>query len=116
MDVRLNPITDYTQSEPAQETLDYGPEIAVGIGYSESKWVAEQVLGRAMAATGLRATIARVGQLCGDTVAGGWGTKEWVPAIARASKVLGCMPNKEDVSALHVDASPPSLTGILTSA
>ena len=58
----------------------------------------EQLLGHAAAATGLRATVARVGQLCGDTRVGGWGTKEWVPALARASKVLGGVPNKDDVS------------------
>ena len=72
--------------------------MAVGLGYGESKWVTEHLLGRAAAATGLRTTVARTGQLSGDRRVGGWGTKEWVPAIAKASKKIGCVPAKDDVS------------------
>ena len=90
-------ISDYSSTTPAAETLEYGPDIALGLGYGESKWVTEQLLGRAAAAAGLRTTVARVGQLCGDTQVGGWGTKEWVPAIARASLKVGCSPMKDDV-------------------
>ena len=31
-------LTDYTSAEPAKETL-YDAEMAVGLGYGESKWV-----------------------------------------------------------------------------
>ena len=89
--------SDYSSTTPAAETLEYGPEIAIGLGYGESKWVTEQLLGRVSADSGLRTTVARVGQLCGDTRVGGWGTKEWVPAIARASLKVGCAPMKDDV-------------------
>lgn len=56
------------------------------------------MLGRAARETGLRTTVVRAGQLCGDTRVGGWNVKEWVPAMVRASKLLGCVPAKEDVS------------------
>ena len=72
--------------------------MAVSRGYGESKWVTEQILGRAASTSGLRATVVRVGQLCGDTRQGGWNTKEWVPAIARVSQKIGCAPETDDVS------------------
>lgn len=85
------------------ESLDFGPELAVGQGYGESKWVTERVLSRAAESTGLRTTSVRVGQLSGDTRVGGWSTSEWVPAIVRVSKKLGCAPKREDVSAVALE-------------
>ncbi|KAH9915952.1 acetyl-CoA synthetase-like protein [Epithele typhae] len=100
---------------PAQESLTYGPEIAVGLGYGESKWVTEQLLGRAATETGLRTIVARVGQLSGDRAVGGWGTKEWVPAIARLSQLVGCAPMKEDTVAwLPIDVAAASVLEFLT--
>ena len=93
-----NPQTDHAPLKPARETLTYGPDLAVGLGYGESKWIAEQLLAHAGSATGLCTTVARVGQLSGDTRVGGWGTKEWLPALARASKILGYAPIRDDVS------------------
>jgi len=57
-----------------EEHLDL--QAALGTGYSESKWVAETILKRASEITGIQTTIVRVGQLCGDSVSGGWTTKE----------------------------------------
>jgi len=79
-----------------EEHLD--PEAALGTGYSESKWVAETVLKRASEITGIQTTIVRVGQLCGDSVSGGWTTKEWFPALLRSSQYLGCIPQLAEVS------------------
>ena len=67
-----------------------------------SKWVTEQLLARVAKDTGLRTVVVRVGQLSGDTGVGGWNVKEWVPAIVRASKLLGCVPEKADVSRVHL--------------
>ena len=85
-------------NSPALERPIWNPRLCVGMGYGESKWVTEQLLGRVAKDTGLRTAVVRVGQLSGDTRVGGWNVKEWVPAIVRASKLLGCVPQKEDVS------------------
>lgn len=74
------------------------PETAVGMGYSESKWVAEHLLAHAAKKRNLPATIVRVGQLGGDTRIGGWGTKEWLPALVGSAPVVGCLPTRDEVS------------------
>ncbi|EJF55523.1 hypothetical protein DICSQDRAFT_130570, partial [Dichomitus squalens LYAD-421 SS1] len=90
--------TGYSSTTPAPESLEYGPEYALGTGYGESKWITEQMLWRATRETGLRTTSVRVGQLSGDSQVGGWNTEEWIPAIVRASKRLGFAPRRDDVS------------------
>ncbi|KAI0769291.1 acetyl-CoA synthetase-like protein [Trametes elegans] len=101
---------------PVPESLDLGPEVAVGQGYGESKWVTEQVLFRAAQETGLRTTSVRVGQLSGDTRTGGWNTTEWVPAIVRAGKLIGSIPTIDTtVSWVPVDIASAALLEILAS-
>ncbi|KAH9937867.1 acetyl-CoA synthetase-like protein [Epithele typhae] len=94
----------------SEDTLDHGAEAAAGLGYSESKWVAEQLLARASSESGLRTIIARVGQLSGDRRVGAWNTKEWVPALARLSQLAGCVPDKDDtVSWVPIDVAAAAL-------
>ncbi|KAI0673239.1 acetyl-CoA synthetase-like protein [Trametes maxima] len=103
-------------SAPAEETLETGPEYAVGAGYSESKWVTEQLFGRARARTGLKTTSVRVGQVSGDQKTGGWNTTEWVAALVRVSRRLGCIPVKEeDVSWVAVDVVAAALQEMVDS-
>ncbi|KAF8989919.1 hypothetical protein BDQ17DRAFT_1393209 [Cyathus striatus] len=72
-----------------------GPNIrplsAVGTGYTESKWVTERIIANAVETAGLDASIIRVGHLCGNQQ-GSWNCVEWVPALVRSGKVLGCLP------------------------
>ncbi|RXW20332.1 hypothetical protein EST38_g5522 [Candolleomyces aberdarensis] len=65
------------------------PSIALGSGYPESKWVAEQVLTRARESTTLEPVIVRIGQLSGGRN-GYWGTSDpglisWFPVHTAAS-------------------------------
>ncbi|KAI0743094.1 acetyl-CoA synthetase-like protein [Daedaleopsis nitida] len=107
---------NYSAGGAVPESIDFGPELAVGLGYGESKWVTEQVLKRAAEATGLRITAVRGGQLSGDTRIGGWNVKEWVPAIVRASKRLRCVPVREDtVSWVPVDIAASAILEMLHS-
>ncbi|KAH9935954.1 acetyl-CoA synthetase-like protein [Epithele typhae] len=77
--------------------------LAVGLGYGESKW-----------RTGLRTTVVRAGQLAGDRSVGGWGVKEWVPAIARLSQLVGSAPAKEDTVAwLPIDTAAAAVINFL---
>lgn len=74
---------------------------AVGSGYPESKWVCENILSaasRPIENSGLKTTVIRVAQMCGmsgisgASASGCWNTKEWVPALFKASVQLGCVP------------------------
>ncbi|KAI0769296.1 acetyl-CoA synthetase-like protein [Trametes elegans] len=106
----ISSILHYPADEPAPESLDLGPDIAVGMGYGESKWVAEQIYSRAAEATGLRTTSVRVGQLSGDTRIGGWSTTEWLPAIVRTAKQLGRMPTVDNTASwVPVDVAASAL-------
>ncbi|KAK7030388.1 hypothetical protein VNI00_014132 [Paramarasmius palmivorus] len=67
-------------------------EMAVGMGYAESKWIAEQVLLNAIQTAGLHCQIVRLGQLCGDSRSGAWNMNEWAPAMIKSATLLGCLP------------------------
>jgi len=70
------------------------PYMAVGSGYSESKWASEEILSKAMECTPLRALSVRVGQISGSA-SGIWNAHEWFPAMVQSALVLGIFPNGE---------------------
>ncbi|KAL0566597.1 hypothetical protein V5O48_015415 [Marasmius crinis-equi] len=69
---------------------------AEGLGYAESKWVAEQIVLSAYE-IGLGAQIIRLGQLCGPRANGLWSEREWPLAIVQSAKWLGCIPSEDRV-------------------
>jgi thioester reductase-like protein len=88
---------DFTSPEPAEETAIPEPSMAVGTGYSESKWVTERILDVASQRTTMRTTVVRIGQLSGSSKNGAWNVKEWVPAIIRGGQIIGCLPFRDEV-------------------
>ncbi|KAH9934352.1 uncharacterized protein B0H18DRAFT_556620 [Fomitopsis serialis] len=83
--------------EGIQLTEDFvKPDVAVGSGYSESKWVAERILMEAAGKTGLEVLVVRVGQICGGPD-GVWNVHEWFPAIVQSAAKLGCFPDDSKV-------------------
>ncbi|PSS15405.1 hypothetical protein PHLCEN_2v3281 [Hermanssonia centrifuga] len=70
------------------------PNVVVGIGYTEAKWVAERILEEAQHKTGLRTTVVRLGQLCGARN-GYWNEREWFPAVVQSAEYLHCLPDVE---------------------
>ncbi|KAJ6459713.1 hypothetical protein C8R47DRAFT_1028048 [Mycena vitilis] len=64
---------------------------SVGLGYAESKWVAENVLETAAQTTALNPIIVRAGQLSG-AANGAWNTSDWFPVLLRSSQLLGQLP------------------------
>lgn len=89
--------TDYPAgSRIMEEPTDLS--FAMSSGYGESKWIAEQLFFHVATEYGLKATIVRVGQLCGDTKNGGWGTQEWVPAMVSLCQTLRSVPSRNEVS------------------
>jgi len=67
-------------------------ETAVGNGYAESKWVAEQILLEAASKTQLESTIVRVGQISGGKD-GDWNINEWFPSLVQSAAKLGHFPD-----------------------
>ncbi|KAF2669708.1 acetyl-CoA synthetase-like protein [Microthyrium microscopicum] len=75
------------------ETILDDPSSATSIGYSQSKWVAEQVCSKAAATTLQgRITILRVGQLSGNCWNGVWNMKEAWPLMLSTVKLTGSLP------------------------
>ncbi|KAJ6600353.1 hypothetical protein DFH09DRAFT_1020958 [Mycena vulgaris] len=64
---------------------------SAGLGYAESKWVAEQILEVGTQRTALTPVIVRPGQLSGG-IGGAWKTNEWFPILLRSSQLLGHLP------------------------
>ncbi|CAL1699337.1 unnamed protein product [Somion occarium] len=83
--------------------------VAVGNGYSESKWVVEKLLSVAADKTPLRPVSIRVGQISGGA-SGAWKQEEWFPALVRTSLHLGCLPQlQRDVSWISADAASQAI-------
>jgi thioester reductase-like protein len=61
------------------------------MGYSQSKWCAEQILARAAAHTNVKISIVRIGQVCGGK-GGYWSTSEWFPFLLKTSINLNALP------------------------
>ncbi|KAG8672351.1 nonribosomal peptide synthetase-like protein nrps11 [Fusarium poae] len=80
--------------KPIPEKLSRDPGEASPLGYSRSKWVAEQVcdaLNNAVGGDPL-ATVVRVGQLCSNE-SGVWNATEAYPLLLSTAKITGCLPN-----------------------
>ena len=86
---------DIDTSAPAKEEPVH-PSVASGMGYSESKWVAESILDVATKKTPLQPISIRVGQLTGHA-SGVWNQAEWFPSLVRTSQSLQCLPRLEKV-------------------
>ncbi|KAI0926228.1 putative NRPS-like protein biosynthetic cluster [Taiwanofungus camphoratus] len=67
-------------------------ELAVGMGYAESKWVSEQILYKAAEKSSLKTMVIRVGQICGG-MDGAWNAHEWFPSMVQSAAKLGCFPD-----------------------
>jgi thioester reductase-like protein len=97
------PVSDKWSVDPSKnglvpETPITDPHIAMGGGYSESKWVGEAILARAAQQTPLRPIIVRLGQLTGSRN-GRWNQREWFPSMVKSAVMgLNCLPNLDGVS------------------
>jgi len=76
------------------EKLSEDPHDAGSLGYSQSKWVAEQVCAKFPGDV----TILRIGQLCGDTIHGIWNEAEGWPLMIRSfANDVNCLPALNEV-------------------
>ncbi|KAI5270726.1 acetyl-CoA synthetase-like protein [Aureobasidium subglaciale] len=84
------PSTIVPESVPA--SFDY----AQGMGYAQSKLVAENLCHRAAKQTNMRCRILRVGQIVGDTQHGVWNETEAIPLIFQSAKSTGTLPTLDE--------------------
>ncbi|KAF9468258.1 acetyl-CoA synthetase-like protein [Collybia nuda] len=89
------------------------PAVAAGLGYTESKWVAERVLDIAAERLRIPVSVVRVGQLSGG-IKGAWNTAEWFPSMVQSAIGLGCLPICDRlVSWLPVDVAAQGTVELL---
>ncbi|KAJ7667223.1 hypothetical protein B0H17DRAFT_990381 [Mycena rosella] len=96
---------NWTGTAPEEPITD--ARTSVGLGYSESKWVAETILELAAQQTALSPIIVRPGQLSG-AANGAWNTTDWFPVLLRASQLLKHLPDLSGRASwvpIHVAAS-----------
>jgi thioester reductase-like protein len=88
--------------QPVPESLSE-LEWAQGMGYAQSKSVAEQLCAKA-AAQGITVRVLRVGQICGDTQHGIWNAQEAIPMMIQTALTVGALPKLSEMpSWLPVD-------------
>lgn len=98
------------------ETLPASFEYAQGMGYAQSKLVAEHLCDRAAKQTSMRCRILRVGQIIGDTRHGIWNETEAIPLIFQSAGSTGTLPAlDENPSWLPVDSVANACTEIALS-
>lgn len=102
----------YSKAKIPEEIID-DPTASTTLGYSRSKWVAEQICSKAGSKTPLQGRIAafRVGQLSGDSRSGIWNTKEAWPMMLSSVKLTKTLPTlqKETLDWLPVDIAALAL-------
>lgn len=83
---------------PASVAEDLVPwsHVEERMGYAQSKWVAEQLLASAATKAEIPVRIARLGQVCGDSVEGLWNPAEAIPTIVRTAVTQGVLPGEEE--------------------
>lgn len=100
---------DRTVSEKPVDAI-----LAIGNGYTQSKWVSEEILYSARAQTALKPVVIRVGQLCGS-LDGSWNAHEWFPSIVQSTPKLGCFPDDDQKAAwIPLDISAKALVDFLS--
>ncbi|EJD45598.1 acetyl-CoA synthetase-like protein [Auricularia subglabra TFB-10046 SS5] len=85
-------VRNATPGTPTPEDYVEDPAVVVGLGYGESKFVAESILKKAAEVTPLHTVSVRVGQLSGGGN-GNWNASDWVPSIVRSAHGLQCLPD-----------------------
>lgn len=101
-------------TSPVAERVYEDPNAASPLGYSRSKWVAEQLCSEACKQTDCDARVLRIGQLCGDTTHGVWNKTEAWPLMLSSVTATNCLPNltEETLGWLPVDIAATAVVEI----
>ncbi|KAL1653329.1 putative NRPS-like protein biosynthetic cluster [Didymella pomorum] len=88
-------------------------EWAQGMGYAQSKCVAENLCVAAAKEAGVKARVLRVGQIVADTVHGVWNKDEAIPLMMQSALTIGALPKlRENPSWTPVDIIAKAVTEI----
>jgi thioester reductase-like protein len=107
---KVHPDQQFIPERPAQDS-----NVALNMGYGESKCVAEQILARASAISGVDVAIVRAGQIGGTTSPnlGSWPLQGWLFALAKTAHTLGVFPAQvSPVDWIPVDAFAAAISNI----
>lgn len=77
------------------EAMIEDPRVTTPMGYAEAKWVCECIMAQAACEFGtqVEAIVVRIGQLSGPEYSeGAWKSTEHIPALVRASQMVGAFP------------------------
>ncbi|KAI1855756.1 hypothetical protein JX265_012201 [Neoarthrinium moseri] len=86
---------------------------AQGMGYAQSKSVAEHICSQAAEKTGVPCRVLRVGQIVADTVHGVWNATEAIPLMLQTAATMGALPKlTETPSWLPVDTVAQTILDI----
>lgn len=69
---------------------------AQNMGYARSKLVTEHIIKAAGEATGMTASVLRIGQIIGDSHHGVWNTTEAIPLMIQSVRTLGALPTIDE--------------------
>ncbi|TVY71259.1 Adenylate-forming reductase Nps10 [Lachnellula suecica] len=106
-------------ASPIPEILSTEASDADDLGYSKSKWIAEQICASATKVKNMRGkiNIVRIGQLTGDTRNGAWSMSEAWPLMLSTVRELKCLPNiKQKLDWLPVDVAAEAVVDITLAA
>ena len=106
--------SDHTTTPPESTVSEDRVEsiAAIGTGYSESKWVAEEILHQVADRANLSTMAVRLGQVCCDRL-GHWNEKEWFPAVVKSAVFTRCLPGDMNEVRVLVDRLFASSTNLL---
>ncbi|KAJ5170455.1 acylglycerophosphoethanolamine acyltransferase [Penicillium coprophilum] len=99
------------------EILITDPTSTAALGYAEAKWVCERIIAESLAVFPgrLQPSIVRLGQITGATEGARWNQNEHIPAILKASQIVGAMPEINGTySWIPVDIAAKAIRDILT--
>ncbi|EJF55750.1 acetyl-CoA synthetase-like protein [Dichomitus squalens LYAD-421 SS1] len=88
----------YCDIPPPIPEVPLGPSSALGSGYTESKWIAEQVLYNVAKRAGVPVGVVRLGQIGGNKT-GHWNEREWLPSLIKSASLMSLIPTVEGVTA-----------------
>jgi thioester reductase-like protein len=100
------------------ESVPEGFSGPTGLGYAESKSIAEKILAAANDASGTPVTILRVGQVAGSTdpKASAWPTQEWLYPVIKACRALSLVPETlMPIDWVPIDLASSTITELLLS-
>lgn len=107
-----------SQTEYLAEEISTDPSYVSPLGYSRSKWVAEQICWKASQTTLKdRIAVVRVGQLSGNSRSGAWNTNEAWPMMLSTVRLTGSLPalTGEPLDWLPVDVAAQALLEVAAS-